>query len=71
MKQNRRRTHLRPSPTRAQINQQIAQLIYNRNLLRIEWLLEARKDQPRQAHLSFLHDRILDIGDEIAELEQR
>lgn len=71
MKQNCRHRHLRPRPTRAQINQQIGRLFYERNLLRIEWLLEARKDEPRQAHLRFLHDRILDIGDEIAELEQQ
>jgi hypothetical protein len=71
MKQNRRHRQLRPRPTRAQINQQIGKLLYTRNLLRIEWLLEARKDQPRQPRLRFLHDSILDIGDELAELEKQ
>jgi hypothetical protein len=71
MKQNRRHRQLRPRPTRAQINQRIARLFYNRNLLRIEWLFEAAKDKPSQPHLRSLHDGIVEIGDEIAELEQQ
>jgi hypothetical protein len=70
MKQNRRRCHLRPRPTRAQINAQIGHLCTLRNLLRLEWLIEAQQEQPQQLHLRLLHDRIVEIGDEIADWEQ-
>ena len=69
MKQTRRRRHLRPRPTRSQINQQIRRLRSVLNLFRTEWLLEANQEQPRMAHLRFLHDSIVEINDEIATLE--
>jgi hypothetical protein len=71
MKYHRRRRHLRPRPTRSQINAELRRLRPVRNLLRLEWLLEARNDQPRPAHLRFLHDRIVALNDEIALLEKQ
>jgi hypothetical protein len=41
------------------------------NLFRTEWLLEAQQEQPRAAHLRFVHDRIVEIDDEIASLERQ
>ncbi len=70
MKQNRTRRQLRPRPTRAQINQQIGKLIYTRNLLQLEWLLEAAKKNRSLERLRLMHAAIIEIGDELAELEQ-
>ncbi len=69
MKINRRRRHLRPRPTRGQISAALRRLRTLLNLLRVEWVLEARNPQPRMAHLQFLHDRIVELNDEIAQLE--
>jgi hypothetical protein len=71
MKFNRRRCHLRPRPTRRQINADFRRLRSLLNLFRIEWILEARQTPPRLAHLQFLNDRIVDINDEVAALEQQ
>ncbi len=71
MKINRRRRHLRPRPTRSQINGQLRRLRAALNLLRLEWLLEARQPQPRLAHLRFLNDRVTELNDEIALLERQ
>jgi len=71
MKFCRRRRHLRPRPSRAQINQQLGQTRRLLNLFRTEWLLEVQQDQPRPAHLRFVHDRIVEINDEIAGLERQ
>ncbi len=70
MKQNRRRRHLRPRPTRSQINQQIRHVQSNLQLFQLEWLLEAGLPQPRLARLRFLHDAIVAMKDEIISLEQ-
>ncbi len=70
MKHTRRRTHLRPRPSRSQVNQQIGKLIYTRNLLQLEWLLEAAKKNRRLERLRLMHAAIIEIGDELAELEQ-
>jgi hypothetical protein len=69
MKHTRRRRHLRPCPSRSQIHQQLRQARRLLNLFRAEWLLEAQHEQPRPAHLRFVHDRIVDINDQIASLE--
>ena len=69
MKLNRRRRHLRPRLSRCQVHQQLDQLRRGLQLFRTEWLLEAQQQQPRQDHLRFLHDRIVDIRDAIANLE--
>ena len=71
MKHTRRRRHLRPCPSRAQINQQLSQTRRLLNLFRTEWLLEARQEQPRPAHLRFVLDRVVEINDEIANLERQ
>ncbi len=69
MKQSRRRRHLRPRLSRGQVHQQLDQLRRGLQLFRSEWLLEAQQQQPRQDHLRFLHDRIVDIRDAISNLE--
>ena len=71
MKYCRRRRHLRPRLSRAQINQQLSQTRRLLNLFRTEWLLEARQEQPRPAHLRLVHDRVVEINDEIASLERQ
>jgi hypothetical protein len=71
MKINRRRRHLRPAPSRAMIAAQLRRLRSALNLFRLEWIMEARSEQPRPARLRFLHDRIVDINDEIASVEQQ
>ena len=65
MKQNRRRRHLRPRPSRSQIRHQIDRLQGLINLLRTEWLLEAAREDRNHLHLRLLHDRILACQDEI------
>ena len=69
MKHTRRRRHLRPQPSRAQLNQQLSRTRRLLNLFRAEWLLEAQHPQSRVSHLRFVHDRIVEINDEIAHLE--
>ena len=69
MKNNRRRRHLRPRPSRSQVHQQLAQLRRGLQLFRLEWLLEAQQEQSRPSHLRLIHDRIVDIRDAIASLE--
>ena len=71
MKLNRRRRPLRPRPSRSQIYQQLDQLRCGLQLFRMEWLLEAQQEQPRVGHLRFIHDRIVDIKDAIADLERQ
>jgi hypothetical protein len=71
MKMNRRRRHLRPVPTRAQINAELSRLRSLLNLFRVEWIMETRSEQPCPARLHFLHDRIAELRDEIAALEQQ
>ena len=70
MKHNRRRRHLRPSPTRAQINQQIGRVCNHMRLFQAEWLLEARQEHPRLPRLRFLHDAIIVMRDEVSALER-
>ena len=70
MKQNRRRRHLRPRPSRAQINQRIQHVSSNMQLFQLEWILEAQQLQPRQGRLRFLHDAIVAMRDELASLEE-
>jgi hypothetical protein len=70
MKQLRRRRHLRPRPTRSQINQQIAQMQSALRLFQVEWLLESQRPAPCYQRLRFLHDRIVEMRDEISSLEE-
>ena len=68
MKQHRRRRHLRPRPTRSQINQQIARIQSAMQLFQVEWLLESQRPAPCHQRLRFLHDRIVEMRDEISAL---
>jgi hypothetical protein len=70
MKQNRRRRHLRPRPTRSQVNQQIERVRSAIQLFQLEWIMEARKTQPSLGRLRFLHDAIGQMKDEVVSLEQ-
>lgn len=71
MKHTRRRRHLRPRPSRAQLNQQLDRTRRLLNLFRAEWLLEAQQEQPRASHLRCVHDRIVEINHEIVHREQQ
>jgi len=70
MKQARRRRHLRPRPTRSQINQQIARMQSALRLFQVEWLLESQRPAPCYQRLRFLHDRIIEMRDEISSMEE-
>ena len=70
MKQVRRRRHLRPRPSRSQINQQIARMQSAIQLFQVEWLLESQRPAPCHQRLRFLHDRIVEMRDEISSLEE-
>jgi len=70
MKYTRRRRHLRPRPTRAQIAQQIQRVSFILQFFRLEWLLETNQPEPDQQRVSFLNDGIMKLRDEIASLEE-
>lgn len=70
MKYTRRRRHLRPRPTRAQIAQKIQRVSTTMQFFRLEWLLEANQPEPDHQRLYFLHDSIVKLRDEIASLEE-
>jgi len=70
MKQRRRRLHLRPRPTRSQLNQQIARMQSALRLFQVEWLLESQRPAPCYQRLRFLHDRIIEMRDEISSMEE-
>ena len=65
MKYTRRRRHLRPRPSRAQIRQHINRLRRQIQLLRTEWILEVAREDRNYLHLRRLHDRIVAGQDEI------
>jgi hypothetical protein len=69
MKQNRRRRHLRPRPTRSQINHQIQRVRSALQMFQVEWLMESQKEQPCMPRLQFLHDAVVQMRDEISSLE--
>ena len=69
MKQTRRRRHLRPRPTRSQINHQIQRVRSTLQMFQVEWLMESQKDQPSLPRLHFLHDAVVQMRDEISSLE--
>ena len=69
MKHTRRRRHLRPAPSRAQVRQQIGRVQSTMQLFQIEWLAEAHQSQPSLPRLRFLHDTIALMRDEVASLE--
>ena len=69
MKYTRRRRHLRPSPSRRQIRQQIHRLRRQIQLFRTEWILEVAREDRNLDHLKALHDRIVGYQDSIDALE--
>lgn len=69
MKYCRRRRHLRPRPTRSQINQQVARVRSNMELFKLKILLEAAKVQPSLPRFRFLHQMLVALQDEITDLE--
>lgn len=70
MKQNRRRRHLRPRPSRHQINQAMARMQSLIQMFQLEWVLESQRPAPCHQRLRFLHDRIVEMRDEICALEE-
>ena len=70
MKRNFRRRHLRPRPTRSQVNQQLQHARSAIQLFQLEWIVGARKTQPSLARLRFLHEAIGQMKDEVLSLEQ-
>ena len=70
MKQTRRRRHLRPRPSRSQVNQQIGRVRSAIQLFQLEALLEASKPQPSLARLGFLNYAVGQMKDEVLSLEQ-
>jgi hypothetical protein len=69
MKQTRRRRHLRPRPTRSQVNQQILRVRSALQAFQMEWVLEAQRPERNLGRLRFLHDAIVQMRDEIPSLE--
>ena len=65
MKYTRRRRHLRPRPSRAQIRQYSDRLRRRIQLLRTEWILEVAREDRNYLHLRRLYDRIVAGQDEI------
>ncbi len=70
MKHTRRRRHLRPRPSRAQVRQQISHVCNHIRLFQAEWLVEAHQEQPSLPRLRFLHDAIVAMRNEITDLEK-
>jgi hypothetical protein len=70
MKQNRRRRHLRPRPTRSQINQQVEHVRSAIQLFQVEALLEAHKPELSLGRLRFLDEAVGQMKDEVLSLEQ-
>jgi hypothetical protein len=70
MKQNRRRRHLRPRPTRSQVNQQLQRARSAIQIFQLEWIMEARKAQPSLDRLRLLHGAIGQMKEEVVSLEQ-
>jgi hypothetical protein len=69
MKQTRRRRHLRPRPTRSQINHSIQQLRRTLNLVRVEATLELNRPAPCRQRMRWLEHRALECQDAIAMME--
>lgn len=69
MKQNRRRRHLRPRPTRSMVNQQIQRVRAALQAFQLEWILEAQRPERDLGRLRLLHDAIVQMREEIFSLE--
>jgi hypothetical protein len=69
MKQNRRRRHLRPRPSRCQINQELGRARSWYQLLKIETALELGRPAPDFRRLGWLYQQVLACQDVISNLE--
>ncbi len=69
MKQNRRRRHLRPRPTRCQVKQELRRARSWYQLLQIETALELGRPAPDLSRLRWLHHQVLAGEDVISSLE--
>ena len=65
MKITRRRKHLRPRPSRSQTRQQIHSLRRHLQVFRLEWLLEAAREDRNINHLQALQERIVECRDDL------
>ena len=70
MKHTRRRIHLRPRPSRAQVRQQLDRVQSTIQLFQLEWLAESQKPQPSLPRLHFLDKMVALMRDEVSSLEQ-
>ena len=70
MKQTRCRRHLRPRPSRSQINQQVGHVCSAIQALQLEALLELQKPEPSLPRLQFLNKMIDLAKDEVIALER-
>lgn len=70
MKQTRCRRHLRPRPSRSQINQQVGHVCSAIQAMQLESLLELQKSEPSLPRLQFLNKMIDLAKDEVLTLEQ-
>jgi len=70
MKFTRRRRHLRPRPTRSQINLQIGRVRSALQAFQLEWMLEAQHPQRSLAHMRFLENMVRITRDELTSLEE-
>jgi hypothetical protein len=69
MKQNRRRRHLRPRPTRSQIHQEINRACHLHELFQIERVMELSKPAPDIAHLRYVQEQVAALEDIVVSLE--
>jgi len=65
MKISRRRRHLRPCASRAQVRQNIDRLRGQLQLFQVEWFLELARQDRDLTHLRRLNDHILDRRDSL------
>ncbi len=70
MKQSRCRRHLRPRPSRSQINQQVGRVCSAIQALQLEGLLELQKPAPNLPRLQSLNKMIDLAKNEVAALEK-
>lgn len=69
MKYARRRRHLRPRPTRSQVNHELNRARSWYQLLKIETALELGRPAPDLPRLRWLHNQVLACEDVISTLE--
>jgi hypothetical protein len=70
MKQTRCRRHLRPRPSRSQINQQVGRVCTAIRAMQLEAVLELQKPAPSLPRLQFLNKMIDLAQSEVIALEK-